>query len=88
MQFKCNIGKLGVQQLTLATVVNSLFAKQSMECVITWLDPMTFEIKNNVTEVMGKRLFADKISLIIPGYEGEIKEGKLVVSKVDKKSDE
>jgi hypothetical protein len=84
MQFKCNIGKLGVQQLALATVVNGLFAKQSMDCIITWLEPMTFDLKNNMPEVVAKRLLADRVTLVIPGYQGEIKEGKLVVSKQEK----
>jgi hypothetical protein len=87
MQFKCNIGKLGVQQLALASVVNSLFAKQSMDCVITWLEPMTFELKNNMPETVAKRLLAEKVQKAIPGYVGEIKEGKLVVSKKSKESD-
>lgn len=87
MQFKCNIGKLGVQQLALASVVNGLFVKQSMDCVITWLEPMTFELKNNMPEMVAKRLLAEKVQKAIPGYVGEIKEGKLVVSKKSKESD-
>jgi len=84
MQFRCNIGKLGVQQLALASVVDSLYRNQSLECIITWLDPMKFELKNNMPEIMAKRLLADKIEIAIPGYVGEIKDGQLVVSKKSK----
>ncbi len=87
MYFKCKIGKLGVQQLALACAVESLFNKQSMDCIITWLEPMTFEIKSNMNPTMAKRLFADRIPHVIPGYTGEIKENQLVVSSQAKESD-
>ena len=38
-------------------------------------------------EIVAKRLLADKVQKAIPGYIGEIKEGKLVVSKKSKESD-
>lgn len=87
MYWKCKTGKLGVQQLALACAVESLFRKQSMDCVIVWLDPMTFELKNNIPETVAKRLLADNVSKVMSDYIGEIKDGKLVVSKQASESD-
>ena len=83
MYFKCKTGSLSVQQLALASAVESLFNKQSMDCIVAELSPMTFELKNNINETVAKRLLADRIPQVILGYTGEIKEGKLVVSKED-----
>lgn len=86
MQFRCNTNKISVQQLTLACAIESLFNKQAMDCIISHLDPMTFEIKNTINETVAKRLLVDRVPLTIQGYVGEIEGGKLVVSKKAEKS--
>ncbi len=81
MYFKCKTGKIGVQQLTCITAVESLYREQSMKCIVLNLDPLTFELKQSVTPQQADRLFANRIPQVIMGFTGKVEGGKLVIQK-------
>lgn len=79
MYFKCDISKITAPQLAACTAIATLYHEQSMPCVVTSLDPITFELKPHLSAQMRERLIANRVPTAAHGYTGQIVENTLVV---------
>ena len=80
MYFKCDTSGITLPQLTAATAISTLFHEQNMKATVLELEPLTFEVKAQLTGPMLKRLIVDRVPLVIHGYSAQMLGGNLVIS--------
>lgn len=82
MYFKTDISGITTEQLAVISAVETLFQEQSMTCTVTSLDPISFELKPQLSELMRKRLIVDRVGVAAPNYTALVRGNELVIQKI------
>lgn len=81
MYFKCDTSGITIEQLTAITAVSTLFSEQSMTCTVTNINPITFDLKPQLSVQMRDRLLVNRVPHVIQGYVGKVEGNNFVIQK-------
>lgn len=81
--FKCDTAKITTEQLVAVNAVQTLFHEQSMACIVSSVEPLSFDMKTNITPTMKERLFANRVPVALLGWTGKVEGNILVVEKTE-----
>ena len=81
MYFKCDISKINAAKLAEVLAIDTLYSEQSMLSIILALEPLTFELKPQLSATMRERLIAKRVPAVLAGYVGKIEGNTLVIQK-------